>query len=287
MKIRQRAKPAAAFSALELLVVIVTVLLVAVVFTRILPFGRSHARASRINCVNNLKQTGLAARMWSNDHEEHFPWTLSTNKEGTLEYAASPEVFRHFLVMSNELASPMVLVCPEDRERLRAVTFTTPLANSNISYFIGLDADETRPQTILSGDRNIIGGVSNGAWLVFRATNTPSWTREIHQHVGNIGLGDGSVQQVTTQFLARQFQAALASQTNPIIRLAIPRTPGDRISAGPFLGISMAQVLAVVALLAVVAVWLVVRRGLLAAAMDAPPEGRAPPNELGDSTRPR
>jgi hypothetical protein len=283
MRISRSQRSHAAFSWLELLVVIVTVMLLFVVFAMIQPVsGSGKVRAKRINCVSNLKQVGLGQRMWSNDHEDHFPWTVSTNKEGTLEYAASAEVFRHFMVLSNELASPKVLVCASDPGRLRARDFSTPLANSNVSYFIGLDANEAKPQTILSGDRNIVGGVTSAAWLVFGPTNNPSWTRDIHLLAGNIGLGDGSVQQVTTQALARQFQAALRSQTNPVMRLAIPRTAQDEAPSLWSSGLLRPLLGALLGGLVVLALWIVVRRGLLAASADA-----APPQNTGASSPPR
>lgn len=268
MRITRCQRSHAAFSWLELLVVIVTVMLLFVILQSRRGFGAGKAKAVRVNCVHNLKQIGLAARMWSNDHQEQFPWVVSTNKGGTLEYAASAEVFRHFVAISNEVSSPKVLVCATDRERLRATTFATPLANSNLSYFVGLDADETRPQTILSGDRNIVGGVSNGAWLVFSMTNAPAWTRELHNLEGNVGLGDGSVGQFTSRMLSNQFQSALITQTNPVLRLAIPRTREDEArsfwSSGlsrPLLGAMLGAV--------VLALWIVVRWGLLASSADA------------------
>ena len=278
MKIFRNQRSRAAFSWMELLVVIVTVMLVFVVLSMLLPgLANRNRRSPRIQCVSNLKQIGLAARMWSNDNGEKFPWAVSTNKGGTLEFAASPEVFCHFVAMSNELSSPKVLVCPSDRERLRATTFMTPLANSNVSYFVGLDADETRPQTILSGDRNIIGGVTNGAWMVFRATNTPSWGSDIHNLQGNIGLGDGSVQQFTTNSLAKQFQAALATQTNPVIRLAIPRTSADQVSGFSSFRLSPMHLVAVAVALAALALWIVIRRGLLAASANGASPTKAEP----------
>ena len=35
--------------------------------------AKAKDKAQRINCVNNLRQIGLAARMYANDHEEVFP----------------------------------------------------------------------------------------------------------------------------------------------------------------------------------------------------------------------
>ena len=257
----------AAFSWLELLVVIVTVMLLAVVFTGVL--SRAQPRSKRINCVSHLKQIGLAARMWSNDNGEQFPWAISTNKGGTLEFAASPEVFRHFVVLSNEFSNSKVLVCPTDTAREPATGTWLALRNRNLSYLAGLDANETRPQTILSGDRNILGGVTNGAWLVFRTTNPPSWGADLHHLQGNVCLGDGSVQQFTARSLTNQFQAALATQTNPVIRLAIPRLSVGELSAMSTFPRKLPHLVALVAgIFAVTTVWLVIRRGVRAAAAD-------------------
>ena len=35
--------------------------------------ARAKGRAQAVSCVNNLKQVGLAARIWSNEHNEIFP----------------------------------------------------------------------------------------------------------------------------------------------------------------------------------------------------------------------
>src|SRR5437762_2396152 len=40
------------------------------------------AQATRIDCVNNLKQIGLASRIWSNDHDKLLSWQVSTNEKG-------------------------------------------------------------------------------------------------------------------------------------------------------------------------------------------------------------
>ena len=206
-------------NALTFVELCVVVVLLAVLISLLLPsIGHSDkARAPRIGCVNNLKQIGLAARMWSNDHDDEFPFT-STNVSGSLAWVNSPEVFRHYQVLSNELVTPRVLICRTAPQRKEASNFTD-FSNANLSYFVGLDAREDAPQSILSGDRNITGGtLSNGFLRVFTPGSAAEWTKEIHQGQGNIGLGDGSVQQVTTMRLRQQ----IAATSNAFIRLAVP-----------------------------------------------------------------
>ena len=180
------------------------------------------ARAPRIGCTTNLKHIGIAARIYANDHEDRFPWMVSTNfnptnTSGSMELTNSPQVSVHFQAMSNELVTPKVLHCNTDKARSRVQDFTS-LGNGNVSYFVGFDARETDPQSILSGDRNITGGITNGFLRSISTNDQLGWTKEIHQNAGNIGMGDGSSQQVTSQRLTRQ----RALITNVIIRLAIP-----------------------------------------------------------------
>jgi hypothetical protein len=260
-------------SLIEVLAVIVTVMLVLAVLPAIL--GHRHKPRHGITCVTNLKQVALASRMWSNDHSDRFPWQVSTNEGGTLEFAASPEVFRHFEAMSNEMVTPRILICPRDPERLRATSFAPSLANSNLSYFIGLDANETKPQSILSGDRNLMGGVTNGALLSFRSNDVPQWASSIHTNQGNLALGDGSAQyQLTDQALARQFQTTFVAQASmTTLRLAIPRTPqdalvGKRVESSPRSLTPWVTALAVAT--AVFGGWWLLRRRLLAGAIEPP-----------------
>ena len=127
------------------------------------------------------------------------------------------------LFYSIKFGAPKILVCPKDNGRKPASDFNK-FDNRNISYFIGLDADENEPQMILSGDRNLTtNGVALGSGVfTLTASDTVGWTAAIHNNNGtnggNIGLADGSVQQVSQATFQKQWLAV----TNAIRRLAIP-----------------------------------------------------------------
>jgi len=211
------------FSLVEIFLVLATVALLVLVFLPML--GRSRTRICRISCTSCLKQVGIAYRLFAGDHDDTYPFALSIASGGTMEFTNSPQVFRHLQVMSNELVSPKILVCPQDTRKQRAGDFLLTGTSSsfnhnrNLSYFVGLDADETKPERLLSGDRNITGGTLSNGFLRLLTPSTPAgWTSEIHKNAGNIGLADGSVIQTDALALRRQ----LRTNTLAVIRLAIP-----------------------------------------------------------------
>jgi prepilin-type processing-associated H-X9-DG protein len=205
--------------ALTLVEVLVIIGVVALLAALLMPaLARAKAKSRRICCTCHLKQIGLSFRIFATDHSDLFPMRVSTNKGGSQEYTAAADLFRHFRALSNELCTPKILVCPADT-RQPAPDFVR-LGPSNVSYFVGLDADETRPQHLLAGDRNLtVNGVEVGGGVVELRTNSMlSWTAAIHQGAGNVLLGDGSVQQIT----AMRLQEHLRSMTGATNRLLIP-----------------------------------------------------------------
>jgi type II secretory pathway pseudopilin PulG len=148
-----RSKPG--FTLVALLVIIAVLAILAAMLLPVL--AGAHDRARRIQCVNNLKQSGLAFRIWAGDNSDLYPMAVSTNQGGTMEFNIGAGTFRHFQIMSNELNMPKILVCPADT-RVAAADFAH-LNNQNVSYFVGLDANEMSPQRFLDGDRNITGAI--------------------------------------------------------------------------------------------------------------------------------
>jgi competence protein ComGC len=221
MKPRLSKNYAAAMTLFEVGVLIAIVMILLVLF---LPrWTRPNRAYAGINCVNNLKQVGLAYRIWEGDNGDLSPMGVSVTNGGSMEMVATGNVAQTFLVMSNELSTPKILYCWQDTARSLALTFDG-LVNSNISYFVGVDVtNDASPQLIISGDCNFqIGGVPVKPGLRQFGTNDPvAWTATRHVNpgiLGNLGLADGSVQQVTSPSL-RHYLESTGLATN---RFAIP-----------------------------------------------------------------
>lgn len=216
----------------EVLVVIaVLAIFVILLLPALVPYRSGRMR---INCANNLKQVGLAYRLWEEDNNDNYPMFVSATNGGAMELIAAGNVAACFQVMSNELGTPKILVCPEDAKTVLATNFGPGFSNKNISYFVGVDVtNEMNPRMLLCGDDNfIVDGVpaksglvqfttnSNVAWASGRhvSYNSHFWTPARNRFFGNIGFADGSVQQVTTEGLQKPLQ-----QTGVVTnRLALP-----------------------------------------------------------------
>lgn len=188
----------------------------------------------RISCQSNLKNVGLGFRVFANDNGERYPFS-TTNSLG---FTNTAWAWEHFQAMSNEMGSAKILVCRADRERYTNIMSdlgvgphltSSSLAskgNAALSYFVGLDASESLPNSILVGDRNLVTNSGNlqGKVLASSPASLAAWDERQHGRRGNASLADGSVQVMTNPMLARQvaFSSAGGPGTN---RLLLPLLP--------------------------------------------------------------
>ncbi len=183
-------KNKSAFTLIELLVVIA---IIAILAAMLLPaLAAAKRKAQKINCVNNLKQVGIAYRIWEGDNNDRYPQAVAAASGGAQGYTAhggttftqatpyNPGMV--YMVMSNELATPKILFCPSDTihsgystnfSYTDTLSLTVAPANgaapnalsavTKISYFVGADATEADPQGIMGGDCNIGNTATTGS----------------------------------------------------------------------------------------------------------------------------
>lgn len=223
-KARFRTVPVPRESAFTLVELLVVIGIIATLASLLLPaLAQAKSRAKRIQCVSNLRQTGLAWRLWALDHDNRFPWQVSTADGGSLERR---NAWQHFAVASNELVTPVVLLCPSDTRKPAQHWGQSPGGmgwpgtgqNNALSYLAGLDATEARTSAFLSADRNITGGRPNAGCAniqpgfidayALEAVDAPgaNWRTDLHGRKGSVLLPDGSAQLLSVDALRGALQ---------------------------------------------------------------------------------
>jgi prepilin-type N-terminal cleavage/methylation domain-containing protein len=243
-----------AFVLIELMIVLLVLALAAALLLPALAQAKS--KAQRISCVNNLKQISIAYRIWEADNGDLTPAAQTARKGGWADCLAKPDqgalCWTNFAIMANELGqSPKLLNCPSD-ERQPAANFARDFKdNSHLSYFVGVSASDLFPLSIQSGDRNLGPGADPGpdygyspasgkgndvAVATDTTLNPVCWSLKMHSNgnpagAGNISLGDGSAQQVSSASFSQNFLShadptpkwpAGHAPASPSIRLVFP-----------------------------------------------------------------
>src|SRR6185436_19511036 len=168
-------------------------------------------------CANNLKQVGLAFKTWALDNGDRFPMLVPSSDGGpthqslfgTAATYGATYMFEVFMVMSNELSTPKILVCPSDDRNAFTNFFTAnPPADSGaakaandprpgvfnnwkMSYALGKGCNDGNPQMVLTVDRNIFGSFNNKVYPVAGVTQN-----------GGVGNGANECLAMGTNFVA-------------------------------------------------------------------------------------
>jgi competence protein ComGC len=232
MKLRHHRQTNQGMTLVEAVVVIFVIAVLAMVLVPAL-LAPNHPGRARISCTYNLKQFALAAKIWAGDHNDQYPMEASVSNGGTLELMNTPDAWKAFQVLSNELSTPTVLGCPEVFPHGGYATNFDENLKNKISYFIGLGLTDTNANGLLAGDDNFLNQGSPVKPGLFEITSgTPvGWDSSRHTDIetyawiyrksvscGNVALGDGSVQSLNNSTLRDQMRRT-GLATN---RLVIP-----------------------------------------------------------------
>lgn len=215
---------------MELAVVIVVVaVLVGIMLVPALQ--KAKQKAQLVTCKGLFMGIGTAYRLWAGDHHDLMPFQASITNGGWNELLSKPNAgqscWTNYAILSEELGEwPKYLICPTDERKpaanliVKGATNDTGNAafkdNTTVSYFVGVTASDTYPQSIQGGDRNLGPGLvpdpnygyspadGKGNDVVILSNTPVSWSLKMHSRGNpadreNILLGDGSAQQVSSE----------------------------------------------------------------------------------------
>ncbi len=174
------------------------------------------AELHQARCAHGLKETGLAFRQFANDNADRLPAQVSRTFGGAREAADKGEIAPVFQILDDYQAKPGHVICPGDART--AASAMPALTAENLSYFVNLRAEPSRPASVLLGDRDLkpVGSTrAEASWVTGTHTFDPGepaleWSGVLHRRAGNLALTDGSVKPVNS-LAARELMRSAVS----------------------------------------------------------------------------
>lgn len=182
-------------------------------------------KASRAQCISNLKELGTAFALYAQDNQDRRPLSSlrvrAEEMKGDLLAGA-------FLQLTNYLKAPRVVLCPGLSQYRSPADSWAKLEDRNIGYAMGDGAFSIGDLDIEGGiERKVPWGQSTATAWVFggegyrQSGPMIQWSKTNHFDVGQMGLADGTVFSGDSKGLRRQI--SLSQQDGPALRLFIPR----------------------------------------------------------------
>jgi prepilin-type N-terminal cleavage/methylation domain-containing protein len=213
-----------AFTLVELLIVVG---IIAILFAFFLPARTNPDQARQLRCLANQKQIAIGLIIFSGDHQDAYPMSVSVSNGGAMEPLLTGDVMPCYVTLTNMALNPKVFHCYSDKSRHPA-QFGQPITRTNVSYFISLDASPTSSPaySILTGDRHLSADSKPIGQGLFTLTTKQAlaWTTELH-NTGKTSPGGGvfSFADGHGEFVSpKNLWHVIARQNLPTNRLAFP-----------------------------------------------------------------
>jgi prepilin-type N-terminal cleavage/methylation domain-containing protein/prepilin-type processing-associated H-X9-DG protein len=198
--VKDRPPSARAFTLIELLVVIAVI---AILASLLLPaLARARDRAHTIQCVSNLRQIGIAYRLYAEDNEGRFP---TADEMGRSSYRSLSDPLGIPQLLNAYLPTNRIWLCPSGRPNLaqHGVNYAWTRASGLVGTNASMDFIDDHSSTVIVWDNFTFTQPSVfGVPEVTGGPPTASVAFRYYPHAGNTMLNwlflDGHVITATT-----------------------------------------------------------------------------------------